>query len=74
MPAWKFEEELNLGIIENEEQMIEEINAALERIEQGAFGRCEACQQEISRKRLQALPYARFCLGCAQKAVAKTSR
>lgn len=62
-----FEEELTLGLLENEEQMIEAINAALARVDQGVFGRCEACQQEIPKVRLQALPYAQYCVGCARK-------
>jgi DnaK suppressor protein len=61
-----FEQEVNLTLLENEEQLMEEINAALARIEQGAFGRCEKCQNEIARERLQALPYAPYCVECAQ--------
>lgn len=62
-----FEEEVALSLVENEEQIIAEINAALERIEQGSFGRCEACGKEIARQRLQALPYARHCIGCVKR-------
>jgi DnaK suppressor protein len=61
------EEELALGLVENEEQLIEEINAALARMDQGTFGQCEACQSDISRERLQALPYARHCIRCARQ-------
>lgn len=61
------EEEMTLGLIENEEQFIEEINAALERIERGTFGVCEACGRPISGKRLEVLPYARHCVECARK-------
>jgi RNA polymerase-binding protein DksA len=62
-----FEEEVTLSLVENEEQMIAEINAALERIEQGTFGRCETCGKEIAKKRLQALPYARHCIDCVKR-------
>jgi RNA polymerase-binding transcription factor DksA len=62
-----FEEELTLGLLENEEQLIEEINAALDRLEQGVYGRCESCGQAVSRERLQALPYVRHCLACARR-------
>lgn len=61
-----FEEELTLSLLENEEQLIKEIQAALERLEQGVFGRCEACQQEIPTERLQAVPYARCCVACTR--------
>jgi RNA polymerase-binding transcription factor DksA len=62
-----FEEELTLGLLGTEEGLIEEINAALERIEQGTFGRCEACAQEIPGPRLNTLPHARYCIDCARK-------
>jgi RNA polymerase-binding transcription factor DksA len=62
-----FEQEFTLGLIQNEEQTITEIDAALARIRNGTFGRCEECQQEIPATRLQALPYARHCVACARK-------
>jgi RNA polymerase-binding transcription factor DksA len=62
-----FEEELTLGLIESEEQLIGEINAALARMDRGVYGRCEACQRPIPRDRLKALPYARYCVACAGK-------
>jgi RNA polymerase-binding transcription factor DksA len=62
-----FEEEVNLGLLENEQQILQEIGDALTRIEQGTFGRCEECQQEIPRERLEAVPYARYCLRHAKE-------
>lgn len=61
-----FEEELTLGLLENEEHLIEEINAALDRLDQGVYGRCESCGQDVSKERLRALPYARHCVACAR--------
>jgi RNA polymerase-binding transcription factor DksA len=61
-----FEEEVTLSLLANEEQLIEVINGALTRIEQGTFGRCEACQKGIAKERLQALPYTRHCARCAR--------
>jgi DnaK suppressor protein len=57
-----YEEEVTLGLLENEDPLLAEVNDALDRIEQGTFGRCEECRQEIPRERLEALPYARYCL------------
>src|SRR5581483_6129862 len=48
-----FEEEVTLSLLQNEEQLIEEINAALARLEQGTFGTCEGCRRPIARDRLQ---------------------
>jgi RNA polymerase-binding protein DksA len=62
-----FEQEFTLSLLQNEEQALDEIGAALDRIAQGTFGRCEECQKEIPRARLQALPYARHCVECARK-------
>jgi DnaK suppressor protein len=62
-----YEEEVSIGLLENEDQLLTEIEDALERIEQGTFGRCENCGQEISRERLNALPYARYCIKCARQ-------
>jgi DnaK suppressor protein len=62
-----FEQEFTLGLIQNEEQTITEIDAALARLRNGTFGRCEECQQEIPVTRLQALPYTRHCVACARK-------
>jgi DnaK suppressor protein len=63
----EYEEEVNLGLLENETQLLAEVNDALDRIERGTFGRCENCGREISRERLEALPYARYCARCAHK-------
>jgi DnaK suppressor protein len=62
-----YEEELTLGLLENEEQLIEEINVALARIDQGSYGRCEACRRPIPRARLNVLPSTRLCVACAGK-------
>ena len=62
-----FEEEMTLGLLENEKQIEAEIMAALNRIDQGSFGRCENCRQEIPKGRLDALPYTRDCVRCAQE-------
>lgn len=66
-----FEEEVDLTLLENEEQLMEEINAALSRIERGTFGRCEKCRHEITRERLQAVPYTRYCIECSRQLAAQ---
>jgi DnaK suppressor protein len=62
-----FEQEFTLSLIESEEGRMKEINAALDRIEHGGFGRCEECQKAIPKARLQALPFTRYCVDCARK-------
>ena len=55
--------ELNHG----ERQRLEAIERALKKIEQGRFGICEKCKDIITKKRLKAVPYARFCIKCKAK-------
>jgi DnaK suppressor protein len=62
-----FDKELDLALVENEEQLLVEINDALDRIEKGTFGRCENCHRRIAKARLEALPYARYCIRCAAR-------
>jgi RNA polymerase-binding transcription factor DksA len=62
-----FEQEFTLSLMQNEEQVLSEISGALDRLDQGTFGRCEECQGAIPRARLQALPYTRYCVECARK-------
>ncbi len=60
--------ETTIGLVENADARLREINAALERIDLGTFGNCEECAQEISIDRLRAVPFARRCAECARKA------
>jgi DnaK suppressor protein len=62
-----YEEEVGLGLMENEERLLAECTAALARIEAGTYGLCEGCYQPIPKRRLLAFPYARRCVSCARK-------
>jgi RNA polymerase-binding transcription factor DksA len=63
-----YERENTLRLLANEERLLEQIDAALERIDRGTFGRCEECQGPIlPRGRLDELPYTRHCVECAKK-------
>ena len=46
---------------------IEAVDRALVRIETGAYGRCQVCGQEIGAARLDAVPWAEVCVGCAKQ-------
>ena len=63
-----FDQEFNLGLIENAEETVREINDAIERINESTFGICEGCERPIAKPRLQAIPYARFCVDCQRTA------
>jgi RNA polymerase-binding protein DksA len=62
-----YEQEFTLGLLQNQEQALQEISQALDRIDKGAYGRCEECGNPIPKARLQALPHTRHCVACARK-------
>ena len=59
-----FDHEFTLGLIENEEEELRQIDEALERIKGGSFGTCESCDKAIPKGRLKVIPYARLCIAC----------
>jgi len=62
-----FDLENTLELLEGERNILNDIDRALERLEKGTYGLCESCQKHISLKRLQAIPWTRFCVNCADK-------
>jgi DnaK suppressor protein len=62
-----YEQEFNLGLIESEDQVLREIEEALDRIEEGTFGTCEECGKPIKKARLKAVPHAKFCIDCKRE-------
>jgi DnaK suppressor protein len=62
-----FEQEFTLSLMENEETTLAQIDAALERIEEGAYGNCAECEARIPKTRLNAIPYTPHCVKCASK-------
>jgi RNA polymerase-binding protein DksA len=62
-----YDQEFTLGLIENEQTTLDQVQSALNRIDAGTFGRCEECHEPIAKPRLQALPYTRHCIQCARK-------
>jgi RNA polymerase-binding transcription factor DksA len=61
------EREVALTLMETEGQILNQIRSALERIDRGTFGACEACGRAITQERLKAIPYTPHCLSCAQQ-------
>jgi DnaK suppressor protein len=62
-----FEQEFTLGLIENQEELMQQIDAALTRIDARTFGQCEECAGEVPLERLRAIPYTPYCVECAKK-------
>jgi len=57
-----------LRIRDRERKLIIKIQEALDRIEDGSFGVCETCGEEISQKRLEARPVTTQCIDCKSEA------
>ncbi len=67
------DEEVALSMLNNEEELLTECVAALDRLERGTFGSCESCRRPIAGKRLDAAPYVRRCINCERGSGTKTS-
>ena len=57
-------QEFSLELLQHDEETVREVTDALERLERGDFGRCEACKKWIRKERLKAVPHARNCIDC----------
>jgi DnaK suppressor protein len=62
----RLEDEVTLGLLENEKHLTAQITVALARLDAGAYGSCEACYKPIPARRLRAVPYASRCIDCAR--------
>ncbi len=51
----------------SERQTLQMVEAALNRIREGTFGECISCGNEINPKRLEAVPWTRYCIACQEK-------
>lgn len=61
-----YAQEFTLDLMANEEQTLDAIESALERIEDGVYGACTECGKAIKKSRLNAIPYTAMCINCAQ--------
>jgi len=60
------EREFAIRALELEKRCLTQVDAALDRIEDGEFGVCMECEEPISPKRLAAVPWACYCLRCQE--------
>lgn len=60
-----FEQEFTLNRLSNDGDRLEQIEAALDRIENGVYGECEECGGRIPKARLEVLPDTPYCVKCA---------
>ncbi len=58
------DKEILFELSDNERKMLGDIDAALRKMEKGTYGLCEHCKRAIEKKRIKALPSARYCMAC----------
>ena len=61
-----FEQEFTLSLMQSEGVTLEEVERALERIEDKQFSVCTECERQIKKSRLNAIPYTPYCIKCAE--------
>jgi RNA polymerase-binding protein DksA len=62
-----YEQEFSLGLMDSERKLLREIDNALGRVENKTYGICEATGKPISKARLEAQPWARYCVEYARR-------
>jgi DnaK suppressor protein len=62
--ALTLDDEIAATVVERRAEMLEELNSALDDIEQGRYGICHDCGEEIAQARLRVMPFATRCVNC----------
>jgi DnaK suppressor protein len=68
-----YNREFLFGLGNGERRQLKDVASALQKLDDGSFGACERCGEIIGEKRLEALPFARYCIDC-QRAVEEEER
>ena len=59
-------QEIHVGQKSRDRALLAAVNGAMQQITNGTFGQCLSCGQDINRKRLEALPWAQYCITCQE--------
>ena len=62
--AYSYSKEVLMGLGENERTKLRLVEEALTKIDEGTYGVCERCEEAIPVKRLELLPFTRYCVQC----------
>jgi DnaK suppressor protein len=65
--ANSYTKEFLFGQTHNERSLLQLVDDALVRIRDNSYGECSACHQELQQKRLEAVPWTRYCITCQEK-------
>jgi len=74
MATDNFDREFNLGLASTEQKILNEIDEAFRKMDEGRYGVCETCEKPIAQKRLLAVPYTRHCIKCQSEEEKKKRR
>ena len=66
--ANSYTKEFLFGMTNTDRTILNMIDEALKRIKANEYGLCANCQEEVQQKRLDAVPWAKHCINCQQKA------
>lgn len=61
---------VNLRLLQTDAKLLRAIDSAISRIENGNYGKCTVCGEEISLARLNAVPWTSVCISCKEKKTA----
>ena len=62
-----YTKEFLFSLSNTERDMLQQVDAALHRLDDHRFGFCVVCEDEMDRKRLEAVPWAKRCISCQEK-------
>ncbi|MBW8057666.1 MAG: TraR/DksA family transcriptional regulator [candidate division NC10 bacterium] len=65
--ASAYTKEFLLSLGDAERRLLRQVDAALEKIRLRSYGKCEKCEKEIGLRRLEALPFAEYCIACQEE-------
>lgn len=65
--ANSYTKEFLFGQTHNDRSMLQLVDDALARIKNNTFGECISCNEELQQKRLEAVPWTRYCINCQEK-------
>jgi len=66
--ANSYTKEFLFGMTNTDRALLNQIDFALKRIQEEEYGTCMNCEEEMQQKRLEAVPWARHCINCQEKA------
>ena len=67
MSAQSYSQDVLMSLSQAQLSRVRDVDAALERIEQGGYGICVACEEEIAPRRLEVRPFSRYCVDCKEE-------